>query len=371
MGSLTAALGEQVQIVGDDIFVTNRDRSSGIELGSADSILIKVNQIGTLSETLDTMDLARRAAYTCVMSHRSGETEDTTIADLAVATVRADQDRAPAARTGWRSTTSCCASRRSSVSRPPSPAAARCPRLAARARVEPTPAAHGEAGTAPVAPCASHPPGRGPCTVGAGLVGLGARAAARAGLLGAAVLFAAVVLVTSFPFSEVLSQRAAIASTSHELASMQAANQELSRQASALGDAATIESLARHDYGFVTAGSRAYDILPPPGSSDPTSTASGYVPLDAPAVVPGSARSQALLGVNAPATAAAGQRTSHAGAAGASVDDPDGPAPSGPPRGYWPPCSVAWSSGTEQASGPRRRHRPRRGGPPPRPPSVG
>ncbi len=84
---LTSALGQRVQLVGDDIFVTNQARlERGIERGVGNSILIKVNQIGTLTETLDTMDAARRAAYTCVMSHRSGETEDTTIADLAVAT---------------------------------------------------------------------------------------------------------------------------------------------------------------------------------------------------------------------------------------------------------------------------------------------
>ena len=73
--------------VGDDLFVTNRTRlRRGIDLGVANSILIKVNQIGTLSETLDTMTLASRYAYTAMMSHRSGETEDVTIADLAVAT---------------------------------------------------------------------------------------------------------------------------------------------------------------------------------------------------------------------------------------------------------------------------------------------
>jgi len=84
---LTSALGTSVQIVGDDIFVTNQARlEEGIEREVANSILVKVNQIGTLSETLDTMACARRASYTCVMSHRSGETEDTTIADLAVAT---------------------------------------------------------------------------------------------------------------------------------------------------------------------------------------------------------------------------------------------------------------------------------------------
>jgi enolase len=85
--ALTRRLGSDVQLVGDDVFVTNVDRlGRGIETGVANSILIKVNQIGSLSATLDTMQLAARAAYTCVMSHRSGETEDATIADLAVAT---------------------------------------------------------------------------------------------------------------------------------------------------------------------------------------------------------------------------------------------------------------------------------------------
>jgi enolase len=84
---LTEALGDRVQLVGDDLFVTNPERlAKGIEDGLANSILIKVNQIGSLSETLDAVDMAHRAAYTAVMSHRSGETEDATIADLAVAT---------------------------------------------------------------------------------------------------------------------------------------------------------------------------------------------------------------------------------------------------------------------------------------------
>ncbi|HZQ57317.1 MAG TPA: phosphopyruvate hydratase [Acidimicrobiales bacterium] len=86
-GALTAALGERVQLVGDDVFVTNVERlARGIELGVANAILVKVNQIGTLSETLDTVGLATRSGYASVMSHRSGETEDSTIADLAVAT---------------------------------------------------------------------------------------------------------------------------------------------------------------------------------------------------------------------------------------------------------------------------------------------
>jgi enolase len=84
---LTRRLGSKVQLTGDDVFVTNPERLKlGIEQGFANSILVKVNQIGTLSETLDAVEMAHKAAYTAVMSHRSGETEDTTIADLAVAT---------------------------------------------------------------------------------------------------------------------------------------------------------------------------------------------------------------------------------------------------------------------------------------------
>jgi enolase len=84
---LTEELGDKIQLVGDDLFVTNTVRlTQGIEDQAANSILIKVNQIGTVSETLDAIDLARRNNYTCVISHRSGETEDTFIADLAVAT---------------------------------------------------------------------------------------------------------------------------------------------------------------------------------------------------------------------------------------------------------------------------------------------
>jgi enolase len=85
--ALTERLGDRVQLVGDDLFVTNPERLlRGIEAGVANSILIKVNQIGTLTETLAAIDLARSNGYSAVMSHRSGETEDATIADLAVAT---------------------------------------------------------------------------------------------------------------------------------------------------------------------------------------------------------------------------------------------------------------------------------------------
>jgi len=84
---LTAKLGGKIQIVGDDNFVTNPEKlRHGIESGIANSILIKLNQIGTVSETLMTMDMAHFAGYTCVVSHRSGETEDTSIADFATGT---------------------------------------------------------------------------------------------------------------------------------------------------------------------------------------------------------------------------------------------------------------------------------------------
>jgi enolase len=84
---MTDALGAKIQLVGDDLFVTNTERlKKGIEMGVTNSILIKLNQIGTLTETLDAIEMAKRAGYTAVVSHRSGETEDTSIADVVVAT---------------------------------------------------------------------------------------------------------------------------------------------------------------------------------------------------------------------------------------------------------------------------------------------
>src|SRR3546814_9998382 len=83
--ALTDLIGDKVQLVGDDLFVTNPKRlAMGIEKDLANSLLVKVNQIGTLTETLDAVNMAHRAGYTAVMSHRSGETEDTTIADLEI-----------------------------------------------------------------------------------------------------------------------------------------------------------------------------------------------------------------------------------------------------------------------------------------------
>ena len=85
---LTDRLGDKVQLVGDDLFVTNTERlSKGIELGAGNAILIKLNQIGSVSETLEAIKMAHKAGYTAISSHRSGETADTTIADLAVACI--------------------------------------------------------------------------------------------------------------------------------------------------------------------------------------------------------------------------------------------------------------------------------------------
>ncbi len=107
---LTVALGDKLQLVGDDVFVTNVEfLQKGIDLGVANSILVKVNQIGTLTETLDAIELAKENRYTAVISHRSGETEDTTIADIAVATNAVRSKRARfAGPTGSLNTTSCC-----------------------------------------------------------------------------------------------------------------------------------------------------------------------------------------------------------------------------------------------------------------------
>jgi len=98
---MTDALGKKIQLVGDDVFVTNTEfLKKGIDMGVANSILIKLNQIGTLTETFDAIEMAKRAGYTCVISHRSGETEDATIADVAVAANTGQIKTGSASRTG-------------------------------------------------------------------------------------------------------------------------------------------------------------------------------------------------------------------------------------------------------------------------------
>lgn len=114
---MTKELGGKVQLVGDDLFVTNTERlAKGIGLGCGNSILIKLNQIGSVSETLEAIKMAHKAGYTAIASHRSGETEDTTIADLAVALNTCQiKTGAPAAASALPNITSCSASRRTSA----------------------------------------------------------------------------------------------------------------------------------------------------------------------------------------------------------------------------------------------------------------
>ena len=111
---MTRELGDRVQLVGDDLFVTNTERlKKGIDLGCGNSILIKLNQIGSVSETLEAIKMAHKAGYTAISSHRSGETEDTTIADLAVAMNTCQiKTELPAGVSVWPSTTSFCGLRK-------------------------------------------------------------------------------------------------------------------------------------------------------------------------------------------------------------------------------------------------------------------
>jgi hypothetical protein len=154
-------------------------------------------------------------------------------------------------------------------------------------------------------------------------------------MVGAAIVIVAVILLTSFPLAAVLSQRSALSSTAHELTTVQAENQALGRQASALGAPSTLNALARHDFGFVAKGQRAFNVLPSSsragsGSSSSSSAGADQVPLNGPPVVPGSARSQALIGVVTPAGVAVALRAGN-GIGGAD----SGSAASGEPRSYW------------------------------------
>ena len=98
--ALTKAIGDRVQLVGDDLFVTNTERiKTGIEKGASNAVLVKVNQIGTLTETLNSVDMAHRNGWATIISHRSGDTEDTFIADLAVATAAGQIKTGSASRT--------------------------------------------------------------------------------------------------------------------------------------------------------------------------------------------------------------------------------------------------------------------------------
>lgn len=152
-------------------------------------------------------------------------------------------------------------------------------------------------------------------------------------LVAGAVVVAAVVLLTSFPLSEVLGQRSALAATTRQLAAYQSADRVLGDQVAALEQPGAAGTLARRDYGFVPAGDQAFEILPAPGSSAPSSTQSGFVPLDAPPVVPGSARSQALIGAP-PAPAAAVRHAAHRARAITTAVSGGRPG-TGPGPSYW------------------------------------
>jgi cell division protein FtsB len=149
-------------------------------------------------------------------------------------------------------------------------------------------------------------------------------------LVGGAVLVASLVLLTSFPISGLLSQRSAISGTAQEITTLQNQNAALASQASALANPSTVNNLARHDYGFVRNGQRAYNVLPSSTGSGSGSSESGQVPLNGPPVVPGSARSQALVGVVAPAPTGTGPHASTNVGGGDS-----GGTSNAEPRGYW------------------------------------
>jgi len=149
-------------------------------------------------------------------------------------------------------------------------------------------------------------------------------------IVGATVVFVCIVLLTSFPLSGVLSQRSALSGTAHQLATIEAQNRALARQVSALADPAAVDGLARHDYGFVPDGQRAFDILPSSSPSGSDLPGSGQVPLNGPVVVPGSARSQALIGIVAPAGSAHVSGATGGAGAGGSRREQDTE-----PRSYW------------------------------------
>ncbi len=151
-------------------------------------------------------------------------------------------------------------------------------------------------------------------------------------LLGAAALFALIVLATSFPVSSLLSQRGQLTADAGQLATLRQQDAALARQVAQLRKPATIDGLARTDYGFVRPGQKAYTILPPSSGNSPVIADSGVVPLDGPPVEPGSARAQQLTGI--PSAAASGGNSRHHGASSGGHDRA-GSAPQTPPPGFW------------------------------------
>ena len=290
--ALTEALADKVQIVGDDLFVTNQVRlERGIQAGAANAILIKLNQVGTLTETLDTMGLAGRAGYGCVVSHRSGETEDTFIADLAVATNCGQLKTGAPARSErvakYNELLRIEEELGESAAFHGRDALARVARTAGQREMRP----RRKARTGPKG-------ARAKAARGVGRLSLQRRRAR--GLLVLSAIFAVVVLATLMPFSALLSQREQLSSTAKQVSALTAQNKALRQEARELSDPSTVAGIARRDYGLVSPGSQAYEILPAAGSSLGSAASSGHVPLDGPPVVPGSQLSQELLGAGVP-----------------------------------------------------------------------
>ncbi len=260
----TKALGGRMQLVGDDIFVTNAEiLERGIREGVANAILVKLNQIGTLTETLETVALANRASYGTVISHRSGETEDTTIADLVVA-VNAGQIKAGAPARSDRVAkynqllrieedlggSAAFPGRRRAGGRRRRP---QWRRLAGR---------HDRA--KPAAPRRRGSIGR-----------------ARLMLLGAIVVSAA-VLFAWFPAGSLLSQRSTLAGTEAQLAALHKQDAALAQEKKNLSDAGEIERIAREQYQLVSPGQQAYEVLPPSGAAAAGTPYSGDPGSDGP-----------------------------------------------------------------------------------------
>ena len=158
-------------------------------------------------------------------------------------------------------------------------------------------------------------------------------------LLAGAVVFAAIVLLSALPWSTLMNQHAQLASDSTQVGQLQAENRALTDEARELSQSSTMAGLAREDYGMVEPGQRAYEVLPASGATVPNAIAGGHVPLDEAPVVPGSARSEELLGagVGAITTASAAARSAAASARGVTGVTAGGPPPPGSskPGGFW------------------------------------
>ena len=271
--------------MGDDIFVTNAEiLARGIEEGVANAILVKLNQIGTLTETLETVALANRSSYATVISHRSGETEDTTIADLVVA-VNAGQ-----IKTG---------------------APCRSDRVAKYNQLLRIEEDLGQSADVPgpvgAVGCRGRPRWRGLSgrrsrrTAGPLRPRRPATVRSRRLLLVGSVLFSAVVLFAWFPASSLLSAHSDLKATQAQLASLHAQDAALAQEQKNLTDSNEIERIAREQYQLVSPGQQAYEVLPPAGSTSAGTAYAGDPGSDGPAAPFGGIGASAGWGDDHPA----------------------------------------------------------------------